>query len=317
MLMHSRVRAVLTFTVVLGATTLAGCSSGTDTSIPSPGDTITVDASFYPLEYLVTRIGGEHVNVSTLTKPGAEPHDLELAPAQVTDMTKATLVVYESGLQPSVDAAVAQVAKDHSFDVVPAADLTLHREPEASGHAPTDDGDANPEMDPHFWLDPVRYSAVATAIGAKLAEVDPDHAADYAANTDKVTNDLAELHKAYVEGLGNCATTQLVTGHAAFGYLAERYGFNPVAINGVSPDVEPNAADMKAIVDLVRTGNVTTVYAETLVSPALAEQIGKETGAAVKVLDPIEAITDQSSGKDYLEVMRSNLATLETGQRCS
>ena len=67
----------------------------------------------------------------------------------------------------------------------------------------------------------------------------------------------------------------------------------------------------------MRDAGVRTIYSETLVSPALAETVARETGAAVAVLDPLEGITDASRGRDYLEVMRTNLATLRAGQECS
>ena len=67
----------------------------------------------------------------------------------------------------------------------------------------------------------------------------------------------------------------------------------------------------------MREHGVTTVYSETLVDPALAETLARETGAAVAVLDPLEGLTDASAGADYLEVMRGNLRVLERGQGCT
>lgn len=61
---------------------------------------------------------------------------------------------------------------------------------------------------------------------------------------------------------------------------------------------------------------MTTIYTETLVSPAIAETVARETGARVAVLDPIEGLTSASAGKDYFEVMRANLRSLRAGQGC-
>jgi len=74
---------------------------------------------------------------------------------------------------------------------------------------------------------------------------------------------------------------------------------------------------LRELTEYVREAGVTTVYAETLVSPALAETIARETGARVAVLDPLEGITEESAGADYLEVMRANLRTLREGQQCT
>ena len=108
-----------------------------------------------------------------------------------------------------------------------------------------------------------------------------------------------------------------MTSHAAFGYLAARYGLHQEGISGISPDAEPSAANVREVVEHISAHDVRTVYTETLVSPALAETIARETGASVAVLDPLEGISDTSAGTDYFEVMRVNLETLRKGQGCS
>jgi zinc transport system substrate-binding protein len=102
-----------------------------------------------------------------------------------------------------------------------------------------------------------------------------------------------------------------------FGYLAERYGFEVVGISGLSPSQEPSPDQLAEITELVRDRGVTTVYTETLVDPAVAETVADEAGVQTAVLDPIEGLTDESAGDDYLEIMRANLETLEEGQSCS
>ncbi len=292
------------------ALALAGCGAG---SSPTAGSgRLRVAASFYPLQWATQQIGGDHVEVASLTPPGAEPHDLELTPKQVAGLADAALVVYASGFQPAVDEAVANVAPRAGFDVAPAADLTIA----ATGEQVQPGARGNAAMDPHFWLDPVRFEKVASAIGAKLAAVDPGHAADYAAGTRTLLGGLAALDAAYRTGLADCAQTYLVTSHTAFAYLAERYHLHQVGISGVNPDVEPDAATLRRISRLVTEKGVTTIYTETLASPALAETVARETGASTAVLDPVAGLTDTSAGSDYREVMRSNLTTLEKGQQC-
>ncbi len=274
-----------------------------------PRGRLQVTAAFYPLQYAVERVGGAHVQVTGLTRPGAEPHDLELTPREVVDMTTSKVIVYEKGFQPAVDDAVASIGGDTGFDVSSAAELTLP--------APTESGARSAlSVDPHFWLDPVRYARVVTAIAARLAAVDPANATVYTQNADTLVAQLRELDQAFRTGLAHCADTELVTGHAAFGYLARRYGLTQLSVSGISPDIEPTAAQMSAIVSVIRTHHVSTIYAETLVSPALVDTIARETGARVEVLDPIEGITSASAGSDYLAVMRADLATLERGQQC-
>lgn len=308
------VPALLATLGLAAAAILTGCSGSspaTSAAAAKAEGKLAVVTSFYPLQYAVEQIGGEHVAVTSLTKPGAEPHDVELTPQDVASVSTASLVVYADGFQPAVDEAVAQEASDHAFDVAGSADLTLA--------APAEGGQA-PEAgakDPHFWLDPQRYAAVAKAVGARLAQLDPAHAASYASGTSTFVASLTALDTAFRDGLRTCERRQLVTSHAAFGYLAQRYGFTQVPITGLDPEVEPSAQDLGRVADVVKADGVTTIYAETLVEPKFADTVARSTGATVATLDPLEGLTSASKGSDYREVMRSNLAALRTGQGCS
>lgn len=308
---------------VLGALALSACGSSADSTEGSGNaDSVAVTAAFYPLAYAVERVGGDHVTVTTLAKPGAEPHDVELTPRDIVTVGKSSLTVYEKGFQPAVDDAVKQVDAAKTLDVATAVDLTIKATDDGHDHGSEGDGDALPEeshadaIDPHFWLDPTRYASAVKAISTKLAEVDQANAAAYAKNADAFVAELTTLDADFTAGLKTCTNRDLVTGHAAFAYLADRYDLHQEGIAGLSPDAEPNAAAMKEVVEHVREHKVSTVYAETLVSKDLTETIAKETGASVAVLDPIEGLTDASAGKNYVEVMRSNLATLKKGQGC-
>src|SRR6478736_4215024 len=288
----ARVAACLALAAA-GTGLVSGCASA------DAGDDdgrMPVTAAFYPLQFAAERVGGEHVRVTSLTRPGVEPHDLELTPRAVGSLARSEAVVYLAGFQPAVDQAVRTQAAAAAVDVTPAARL---------------DG-----KDPHFWLDPTRLAAVATALGEDFARVDPAHAADYRANAVALVADLDGLDTEFRTGLAQCRTRELVTGHAAFGYLAQRYDLHQEGVAGVSPDVEPDAATLRDLSAHVREAGATTVYSESLVSPALAETVAREAGARVAVLDPIEGITGVSRGHDYLEVMRANLATLRAGQKC-
>lgn len=303
----------------LGLTACGGSDDAADASAAG----LTVATSFYPLQFATERIAGDRATVTNLTKPGAEPHDLELTARQVAEVSDADLVVYLSDFQPSVDDAVATQASDSSLDVASAARLEEHdtADEDDADHADEDDADHADHdhggVDPHFWLDPTRLSEVAAAIADRLTALDPDGATTYAANLTSLESDLAALDEEFATGLEHCASTDLVTSHEAFGYLAERYGLEQIGITGLTPDQEPSAGTLADVATFVREHDVRTIYYETLVSPAIAETVAAETGAATAVLDPIEGLTDESAGSDYLEVMRANLAALRAGQPCS
>jgi zinc transport system substrate-binding protein len=296
----------------LGAAALAllsGCG-GAAAGAPSSnkaGGKLHISTSFYPLQYVTARITGDRAVVSSLTPPGAEPHDLELTPKDVAKISDADLVVYLGGFQPAVDDAVKTEAKHHAENVAPAAhlDRTVTEQGEGTG------------TDPHFWLDPQRLSAVATQIEQRLAQLDPAGATTYQTNLTSLTADLNTLDAEYRAGLAHCANQDLVTSHQAFGYLSERYGMTQVGISSLSPDAEPNPAVLARVADFVRKNDVRTIYYETLVSPAIANAVAGDTGARTAVLDPIEGITNKSQGRDYFEIMRANLKNLEEGQPCS
>ena len=310
-------RFLVTAPWFIAALALSACGSATATADNKAGDKLEVVASFYPLQFATEQIGGVHVAVTSLTRPGAEPHDVELTPRDVASVSKAKLVVYERGLQGAVDKAVESQGGDRGLDVAPAANLNLLFQPTVGAPRVTAGANASGTADPHFWLDPQRYSDVAKVISQRLSSLDPANKADYERNAKAFEDRLATLIEEFTTGLANCQRKDIVTSHAAFGYLAERFGMVQIAINGLSPTQEPRAGELAAVSTYARAHGVTTIYAETLVSPAIAQTVAAEAGATMATLDPIEGLTDQSRGKDYFAVMRSNLKTLKAGQGCS
>jgi zinc transport system substrate-binding protein len=295
------------------AAVLTGCGSTSSGTRTADGSTVSVVASFYPLQWVAQEVGGHAVTVTSLTKPGAEPHDLELAPSDVASIVDADLVVYLSSFQPAIDEAVHQNATDTALDVRAAAAANL-------AYTPVTDLLTRPSkastFDPHFWLDPERLASVAAAIADRLAAIDPANAPTFRANLLTVRGELTALDAEFRRGLESCSSRELVTSHAAFAYLAARYGLTQIGIAGVGGDVEPSPGALAKVSQFVRAHDVKTIYYETLVSPAVADTVARETGARTAVLDPIEGITDESAGRDYLTIMQANLATLRVGQSC-
>ncbi|WP_406449899.1 metal ABC transporter substrate-binding protein [Streptomyces sp. NBC_00876] len=299
--------------VVLGLTALSACS--TSDAAGRSGDKLDVVASFYPMQFLAEQIGGSHVSVSTLTKPGMEPHDLELSPRQIGSLSSADLIVYLRGIQPAVDDAIKLSESQHTVDAAKLTTLEDHGT-EAGGeeHAHEHEGD-EAGADPHIWLDPVKYAQVAKGVGASLEKTDPDHAADYRKNTDALVTKLGALDTAFEKGLKTTATRTFITTHSAFGYLAERYGLTQEGIAGIDPEAEPSPARISALHSIAEEKKVTTVFFETLASDRAAKTVARDTGLRTDVLDPLEGITGSSKGDDYIEVMESNLAALQKALR--
>ncbi len=311
------VRRLISGTALAAAGTLSlaaltGCSS--DSAAASSDGKLDVVASFYPMAFLAEQIGGAHVSVTSLTQPGQEPHDLEISAKQTANLEKADAIVYLKNLQPSVDAAVKQSGVKTKIDAGSLTTLEKHGN-EVGGHSAEADHTENEELaglDPHIWLDPVRYSQVAQGVGSALEKADPDHAADYKKNTAALVTKLAALDTQFKTGLANTKTKVFITTHAAFGYLAERYGLTEEAINGLDPESEPSAARVKDLEKMAKADGVTTVFYETLVSDKTAKTIASDANLKTDVLDPIEGITEKSRGKDYFSVQEANLKALQT-----
>ncbi|WP_338778633.1 zinc ABC transporter substrate-binding protein [Streptomyces sp. DG1A-41] len=316
----------VTAATALGLGALSACSS--DSAATGNTDKFDVVASFYPMAFLAQQIGGDHANVTSLTEPGQEPHDLEISTKQRAQLEEADAALFLKGLQPAVDEAVAQTGIKTKIDAATLTTLEDHGNTEHShegeeAHAEeshpeeshSEEGHSEEEehaRDPHVWLDPVKYAEVAEGVGKAFEKADPDHAVDYKKNTAALVKKLNDLNGEFENGLKNTKTKVFFTNHAAFGYLAERYGLTQEAISGLDPESEPSAARVRELQQEAKADGVTTVFYETLVSDKTAKTLARDAKLKTDVLDPLEGITDKSRGDDYFQVMEANLKALRT-----
>lgn len=324
-----------------GAALLAGCAPG-QAAGDAPGDDgdaegrLRVATSFYALQYVTERVGGDLVDVFSLTPPGVDPHEVELSPRQVRELGSARAVVTLSGFQPPVDEAVAARAPEVVLDVLEIADLAPagsdHAHDEAAhdhhDHADEDDDHADHDdqdgahdhgalagLDPHFWLDPTRMVSVAHGVAETLAQAAPEHAEMFAAAAERLEGDLMTLDADYREGLAQCERDVVVTGHTAFGYLARAYGFTEVGLAGIDPENEPSPARLREVRQVLDDLDLTTVYATGPGDASVVATVADASGLQVGSLDPLEIQADADA--DYLDVMRANLDALRTGLGCA
>jgi zinc transport system substrate-binding protein len=275
-------------TVLVLASLVALLAAGCGGSSDAANGRTSVVAGFYPLAYAASETGGARVDVTNLTPPGAEPHDVELSARDIERVTSADVVLL---LGDAFQPALERAAEGADGTVVDALE-----------------GQRVVDQDPHVWLDPVRYQAVVRRVAASLPGGDPA----------PLLRRLRALDADFRTGLADCDRHTIVTSHAAFGYLARRYGLRQVAITGLAPETEPTPQDLERVVREVERSGATTVFAETLLSPRLAETVARETGATTAVLNPIEGLTEQQAdaGADYVSVMRQNLAALRKALGC-
>lgn len=275
----------------------------------APSDKIEATASFYPLYYFASQIGGDKVHVVNVTPAAAEPHDYEPTPSDVAFIENSRLLFLQGT---SLEAWGENIKKN----IDPQQTTVISVGQELMTQTVLENGENI--TDPHTWLSPTLAEKMADKILAGFVSIDPSHAVYYQANAVKLGNDLADLDTEYRNGLANCTSKDIVTSHAAFGYLATAYGLHQVPIAGLSPDAEPSAKQLADIADFVKKNKVQYIFFESLVSPKLAETIARETDTKTIVLDPIEGIPkeDLVQGNDYIKIMRSNLHALQTVLGC-
>jgi zinc transport system substrate-binding protein len=272
-------------------------------------DTRTVVAAFYPLAWVSEEIAGDDVDVVNLTPPGAEPHDIELTARDVERVQDAEVVLYlGDGFMPALEDAVE--GHDGAIDLLAEQNLLpgtdeLGREEEKEEH----EGEQRTELDPHVWLDPARLGAIAGTVAEAPGE--PTAAEELVVRLEGLDRELRE-------GLASCKRREIVTSHAAFGYLADAYGLRQIALTGISPEAEPSPRALEALIAEVKEESATTVFFETLVSSRLAETVARETGARTAALNPLEGLSDGelAAGADYFSVMRDNLGVLREALEC-
>ena len=322
-------------TLALG---LASCSDSSDDSKGGSSGKLKVAASFYPIQWLTQQIGGDHVDVSSVTPAGAEPHDFEIGTKQIAELNKTKALFYVKGFQPSLDDAVGSLSDVSAVDLTKNVNLVHHEGllehdhdhgDKKDGEAKKDDGEKGHEdgkehdhaedhdhgdaADPHFWLDPARMKRAADAIAAELSKKDPGHADAYKKNNEALQKKLDGLDKSFQTGLATCERRSIVTTHTAFGYLADRYKLSQVGLSGIDPESEPSPATLAKVKKYVQENGTTTIFTEELVSGKPAETLAKETKTVTAVLSPLESKPEKG---DYEAAMTDNLTALKKALAC-
>lgn len=261
---------------------------------------LSVVTAFYPLFFLTSEIGGDKVLVKNITPAGSEPHDYEPTARDIAEIQESRLLVLNgNGLE-----AWAEKIKD---------EITR------TGVMVIESGSGLFEgSDPHIWLSPELAKKQAKTILAGLVLVDPENTAYYQDRERKLAEEIEKLQIEFREGLASCKKREIITSHDAFAYLADEFGLTQVAIAGISADVEPSTKQMAEVVRVAKEKEVRYIFFESMVSPKLSETVAEEVGAKTLVLDPLEGIgeSDMEKGRNYLTVMRDNLANLQIALEC-
>jgi len=284
---------------------------------------ISVVTSFYPIYYMTTEIGGEHVKVTNLIATGVEPHDWSPKSKDLLTASKADLLLYHGvGLETWIENFKQGLEKDSNVLVKEVSTGITLIEPSAEEHdhdhdAHEEDADGHNHehshgLDPHTWVSPKSALILAENIKNSLVEVDAEHAEAYEQNYETLKAKLLELDGKYEEELGRVNNRTIVVSHQSFGYVARDYNLQQISIMGLSPNAEPRAQDIKRIAEQVKEQGVNVIFFEELVSDNLAKMLASEAKVDTNVIYSLEGLTtkQEQAGENYLTLMERNLQNL-------
>lgn len=290
---------------------------------------LKIVATIYPLAEFSSRIVGDNASVTQLMPPGSEPHHWEPSPTDMKQIYDAQVFIYHgAGMEPWVE-KILPALQERKIKIIKATEktemLTFAEEESlgvtkflgssSSGGEQIHEHNHGDEdgVDPHAWLDPLQAKSIVSYIAQEIAAVDTVHSDCYLRNAQAVLDELDQIHQEYSVAVSQFQRRDLVVSHAAFGYLANRYGLCQIPILGLTPEQEPDAATMAGVIDFTRKQNIKYIFFEAMVSPRVAETIARETGAKTLVLHPIGALTEEENKKgfDYFDLMHQNLENLK------
>ena len=271
---------------------------------------IHVVASFYPLSYVATAVGGNLVTVRNLVPAGVEPHDFEPSARDLIEIGIADIFLYNGGSLEHWIKKWEQGKSPRPKHIINMASALN----EQGVNLIERDG----MIDPHFWLDPVIMKKEVEIIRDVLGQIDSAHKEMFSNNARRISDSLDVLDQRFRGGLSLCSLRDVVVLHKAFNYLARQYQFSAISIAGISPDEEPSPKELARITEIVRAKGVKYIFSETVASPKFSELIAREVGGTTLVLNPLESLTpnEVQSGEDYLTKMEMNLINLQKAMLC-
>lgn len=311
---------VFIFIVVL----LSGCQQ-VETTAEDGESKLQVAVTIYPLAEFAKGIVGDRASVTQIIPPGSEPHHWEPAPSDMKTIYETDVFIYHgAGMELWVEKILPEL-KDRQVKVIKATErlplLTFAEEEKlgitnflrANRTEGLQEGELEGVFDPHVWLDPVLAKDMVTFMAEEIAAVDKVNADYYLHNAQLLIDKLDQLDKEYTTAVVQFPNRDIVVSHAAFGYLAYRYGLCQIPVLGISPEQEPDAATLARVIDFSRQHNIKYIFYESTTSPRIAETIAQEIGVETLALNPIGALTqeDINKGYDYFYLMRQNLENLK------
>ena len=238
-------------------------------AVPAQAEKLKVVASFSILGDMVQQVTGDLASVTTIVGPDADAH---LYTPTVSDARAATdaNVIFVNGLG----------FETWSKTLIETSGTKAKVYVATQGITPLKvDG----EDDPHAWNSLTNGMIYVRNIAKAMAEADPKNAKSYEANAATYIVKLEALHKSTIAELAALPKNRrtIVTAHDAFGYLAEAYGLRFLAPVGIDTSAQPSAQQVARLIDQLKKEEVAGLFVENITSPALVQQIARETGLKI------------------------------------
>ncbi|HUP17621.1 MAG TPA: metal ABC transporter substrate-binding protein [Acidimicrobiia bacterium] len=273
----TRLRTTALVAAVSVSLGLVGACSGSGDEAPT--DKIMVIATTSILGDVVSRLGGDEIELQVMIPRGVDPHDFSPSAQQVAAISSADLIVANGlELEEGLEDVLAQ-AKSEGITVIEVGEEV---DPRPSGE---EEGDGHGAFDPHFWQDPIRMKAAVDVISLWLVTVGVAEATDLTAEyQDQIDATYADIVS--ILDVIPSERRLLVTNHDAFGYFADRYGFEVIGtiIPGGSTLAEPSSAEIAALVETIIANDVPAIFVENIGSVGLADILAAETGTDIEVV---------------------------------
>lgn len=283
---------------------------------------VKVVASFYPFYEIAKEIGGNNTIVTSIIPLGAEPHDWEISPQQIPEITEADMIVY-NGI--GFDTWLGQEEQFHNSLLVDVSkDLQLIGNKQQQESKKIEYNEKYKEhksvYDPHIWLDPILVKNISKTINNALIKLDPTNTDSYKQNTNNFIQKLDALDSVIKKSLLNCELKDFIAFHQAFQYFADRYGLTQHTVHeSISPESEILPQQIIKIIQLAKDLNIDTIYSEELTDPRLTQTLVSEIpNGKVLLLSPIEGLNQEEQKKNigYIDKMYMNLENLQEGLKC-
>jgi zinc transport system substrate-binding protein len=273
---------------------------------------LSIVTTIFPLKEFAKEIAEGRGEVSMLLPPGAGVHTWQPRASDILRLSSADLIIQiGAGLEPWLHDLLKSVSSPKPKVLAVADSLPLQKHVDGEG--------GREEPDPHVWLDFGLDIVIADLIAAELSRIDPAGASVFQAGAARLKERLEKLDATYSQALGRCASRTLVVGgHAAFGYLAKRYGLQQLALTSLSPDAEALPSRLMSTIAWGREQGVRAVFAEANASPRMAKALARELNAEVLSLHAASNLNKKEweSGRSFFDIMEENLKNLKRGLAC-